>query len=340
MTPSPRRILEAAIADGQFPGAVFAYGTPKVQHIDAVGARDDSGAPTTPNTRYDLASLTKPLGTLTAVLRLIEAGHLGLDEPVGRYISNAGWFQTRSLADLRIRALLTHSSGLPAWKALYAWCSDRPTCVANVLQTEPGPPGAIVYSDLGFLVLGALVERVTRQRQDEVLQPVYAALGSGLRYGASEGTIAPTEDCGWRNRLLQGEVHDENAFRMEGVAGHAGLFGSAADVAVIARAWLEADPKLVSPALQAEARRCHVDDGRLRRGLGWLLKSEDPFAGEGASSAGFGHTGYTGCSLWIEPDAGWYGALLTNRVHPTRRRGGRMHQVRQAFYQAIRDELG
>lgn len=331
-------VVRRAIEDDQFPGAVVAIGGAEGVSVEAVGALRDGGPPTTPDTVYDLASLSKPLGTLTGVLRLLWDGRLGLDQQVGDHLANAGWFQARSLAAVTIRQLLTHTSGLPAWKPLYAFSSDRSTCIAQVLQTEPGPSGPVVYSDLGFIVLGALIERITRARQDVLVHEVFARLGCGLQYGAGAGPVAPTEDCGWRNRVLVGEVHDENAGRMDGVAGHAGLFGTAEQVATLASAWLREDPALGDPALLREARRCQVDDGTLRRGLGWLMRSKDSFAGEGASDVGFGHTGYTGTSLWIEPDEGWYAVLLTNRVYPTRKRGAKMHAVRRAFYEAVRRE--
>jgi len=349
----PRQVLEDALDRRQFPGCVAIFGSRSAQSEPIVlGRRTWDGPETTADTRYDLASLTKVMATLPAVLRLFQAERLWPDDRVKDWISNAGWFQLPSIRNVQVRELLTHTSGLPAWVPLYAQTSDRMTAMASLLQTpitEPpeGEPARIVYSDLGFMVLGALVERITQERLDHYVQhAVFGPLGMTEtaflpRDKAGHGPglttpIAPTEDCGWRNEVLCGVVHDENAFRLDGVAGHAGLFGPAADVARYARAWLELDPRLGGPADLRKACSEQASIVAERRGWGWLMKGSNlSFAGDGATETGFGHTGFTGTSLWVDPGAGWYAVLLTNRVHPSRTGGEDIHGVRRRFHAAV-----
>jgi CubicO group peptidase (beta-lactamase class C family) len=343
-------VLRAAIEAGAAPGAVALAGggwagandaTRAAEPAVAVGMRRDGGPPVTPDTRYDLASLTKVVATLPSVLRLASEGEISLDDEVGRYFSNAGWFRTPSLAQATVRQLLAHSSGLPAWRTLFAELSERRTALAAVLQTPLEQPGKMVYSDLGFMLLGALVERVAKVRLDAFVEhEIFAPLGmSDTSFGPVGGVpVAATEDCGWRGRLLEGEVHDENATIWEGVAGHAGLFGTAADLGRYCRAWLELDPRLAREELLREAtgEQARGDDGS-RRGLGWLLAFEGSFGGRGAT--GYGHTGFTGTSLWLEPASTSYAVLLTNRVHPHRSLRKGIAELRVSFHEALRQNL-
>ncbi len=336
---SVRARLAEAVADGVTPGAVVAV-------VDAAGASDVAavglgrlaGEPVGPETWYDLASLTKVVATLPSVLRLVAEGEVALDDPVGRFFSSAGWFQTPSLADVPVRALLSHTSGLPAWRPLYAQLNDRRTALAAVLTTAVDEPGEVVYSDLGFMLAGAIVERVTHERLDAfAAREVFARLGMvDVGFGPVGGVpVAATEDCGWRDRLLEGEVHDENATVWDGVAGHAGLFGSAVGLVPYAHAWLVGDDRLVPPDLRAEAlREAAVAPDGTRRGLGWLLARAGGLGGAGAT--GFGHTGFTGTSLWIEPDAGVAIVLLTNRVHPRRGSAEGVGRLRVDVHEAVR----
>jgi serine-type D-Ala-D-Ala carboxypeptidase len=341
-----RALLDRAVTHGVTPGAVVALvdggGHPEVHHA---GRRRDGGGVVTPDTRYDLASLTKVVATLPSVLNLVAAGEIALDDTVGRFFSNAGWFQSPSLADTTVRSLLAHTAGLPAWRPLFAQLGDRRTALAAVLQSPVERPGEVVYSDLGFMLLGAIVERVAHERLDafarrEVFEPLgMTATGFGPLTGVP---VAATEDCGWRDRVLEGEVHDENAVVWDGVAGHAGLFGTAADVARYARAWLGADGRLGPAEVLAEATReqARSPDGALR-GLGWALApvpgtvaAAEGFMGVGAR--GFGHTGFTGTSLWIDPHDGIAVVLLTNRVHPRRGSPAAIQRLRRDVHAAVR----
>jgi serine-type D-Ala-D-Ala carboxypeptidase len=341
-----RRLVDRAVADGVTPGAVLhVIGSDGVDAHHVAGCRRDGGPAVTPDTRYDLASLTKVVATLPSVLRLVQAREVALDDPVGRFFSNAGWSQSPSLADATVRALLAHAAGLPAWRPLFARLGERRTALAAVLQAPVGPTGAVVYSDLGFMLLGAIVERVAHERLDAFARhEVFEPLGMvDTRFGPLSGVpVAATEDCGWRDRVLEGEVHDENAVVWDGVAGHAGLFGTAADLARYAHAWLVADPRLGSEAVLAEATReqTRTADGA-PRGLGWALApdpgtvaAEEGFMGAGAQ--GFGHTGFTGTSLWIDPRAGVGVVLLTNRVHPRRGSPAAIQRLRRAVHEAVR----
>ena len=339
-----RSLLDKAVTKKDIPGASVAVGnSDKTLFAYTCGVENYGGKAVSSATYYDLASLTKVVSTLPAILRLIDEGELKLEDKVGKFIHNAGWFQAPSLADVTIKQLLIHSSGLPAWKALFAWVSKRQTALANVLQTElKQPAGTFVYSDLGFITLGAIIERITKMKQNAfVKKHLFAPLGmTQTKYGPLEShAIASTEDCPWRNEILRGTVHDENAYCLEHIAGHAGLFGVAEDLAQYARAWLNFDSHLGNEAVLSDAIKEHLNQNGIRRGLGWALKGDNSFAGSLASSKGFGHTGFTGTSLWIEPENNWFAVLLTNRVHPSRQCGTNIHQVRRSVHDLIAKEL-
>ncbi len=352
----------AAVAAGVAPGAVAIAGSAEASCRPVVhGVRRLGGPPMTADVRFDLASLSKVVGTLPALLRLAADERLDLDAPLKRFFPSAGWFRSPSLGDRTPRELLAHASGLPAWAPFMGFASARRTVIGHALASElPHARGEVVYSDLGFIVLGALVERISGVRQDAFLrEAVFGPLGLaddrlGYRPLAAPGDrgdgrgvapppvpLAASEDCGWRMRLLEGEVHDEAAWIMDGVAGHAGLFGTAEALAGYARAWLTADPRLGTPEAQAQATRRATAPGRPARGLGWVLAPDgsegghaDP-AGDWRASSGFGHTGFTGTSLWIDPASDRFCVLLTHRVHPTRHGGEGIGELRRAVHAAV-----
>ena len=236
------RFIEASIAQQAFPGAVVAVGRhDKVLYLHAFGRLAyGRGRPVTTRTVYDLASLTKVVGLTTALMQLVEEGRVALDTPAVHYVPA---FRDSAVT---IRQLLTHSSGLPAWKPFFQRAHSREAMFALV-DSEPleVPPGTrMAYSDLGAIVLTQVVEHVTGQRLDRYLQAhVLRPLGmrdTRFRPPASwRARIAPTEmDTAYRHRLVRGEVHDENAFAMGGVSGHAGLFSTAPDLAKFAQMML------------------------------------------------------------------------------------------------------
>ncbi|MDH7486439.1 MAG: serine hydrolase [Anaerolineae bacterium] len=297
--------------------------------------------PTQADSLFDLASLTK-LFTATAFMTLVEAGLVALDQPVRTVLPEFdGHRPIRPYADplhpgqeiavvpptdetvdagrVTFRHLLAHTSGLPAWSPLYRLESGQAALQAALSSPFSYPTGSrVVYSDLGFILLGEAIARLSGQPLDVtlrglVLDPLGLSATCSL---APPSRIAPTELCPWRGRRLRGEVHDENAARLGGIAGHAGLFGSAADVAALGQVYLDGGAPLLRAETVAEMTRLQAQDGLTRRGLGWALWSPDPEAsGHPFSQRAYGHTGFTGTSLWVDPARELVVALLTNRVY-------------------------
>ncbi|MBL8093890.1 MAG: serine hydrolase [Anaerolineales bacterium] len=309
------------------------------------------------DTRFDLASVTK-LFVTTAFMRQVETGSVTLATPVSAILPafsgvrpigpyedplQTGRFITIAEGGLvdagatTFRQLLTHTSGLPAWRPLFRQ-SEAEAARALAFATHFAyPPGTrVIYSDIGLILLGLALERLTGLTlAAAVRRSVTDPLGlshTGYR-PALDVTCAPTEICAWRGRRVVGEVHDENAARLGGVSGHAGLFSTAADVAGFGQSFL--DGSLLHRATIAEMAREQAVDGTLRRGLGFQLWSPDPEAsGFPFGPMAFGHTGFTGTSLWIDPDQALVVALLTNRVYHGRAPGG-IARLRVALHQAI-----
>jgi len=329
--------------DSAFPGAVVAVGShDSVVLLAAVGHYGaDDRRPVTTETVYDLASLTKVIGLTTAAMMLVDDGKLDLDAPVQRYVPA---FQGPNKERVRIRHLLTHSSGLPAWRPLYAESADREHALALVdttpLVRQPGD--TFVYSDLGAMVLAQAVQAVSGQRLDDFLAArLFGPLGmTATRYLPPESwrsRIAPTEnDTVFRHRLLRGEVHDENAGRLGGVSGHAGLFSTAPDLATFAR-WLLRLRRTDSLHVREFTQRQGIPPGS-SRALGWDTPSENSSAGTKMGPNAFGHTGFTGTSIWFDPDQGLFIILLTNRVNPTRA-NTRIFQVRRRVADLVNEIL-
>jgi CubicO group peptidase (beta-lactamase class C family) len=322
----------ASQVDSAYPGAVVAVGRQgRLVLLKAVGHYGmDDPRPVDSETVYDLASLTKVIGLTTACMLLVQEGTLDLDAPVQRYVPE---FQGAGKERVTIRQLLTHSSGMHWWRPLFREATDRTTAIALVdttpLDTTPGV--RFVYSDLGAIALMQVVERITGERIDHYLgRRVFEPLGmTSTRYlppEAWQDRIAPTEiDTAFRHRLIRGEVHDENAGRMDGVSGHAGLFSTAPDLARFA-AWLMAARRGGANPLALDSRtivqfttRQGIPPGSTRA-LGWDTPSDSGYSSAGSklSRASFGHTGFTGTSIWMDPERDLFIILLTNRVNPTR----------------------
>jgi CubicO group peptidase (beta-lactamase class C family) len=321
------RVLDSAIAHRAFPGAVLAVGRHDTMlYLHAFGRLDyEHRSPATTHTVYDLASLTKVVGLTTAMMQLVEQHRVELDAPAVRYVPA---FHDSAIT---VRQLLTHSSGLPAWKPFYQRVHSREEMFALV-NAEPleQPPGTkMAYSDLGAMVLTQIVEHVTGEQLDRLLRrTLFTPLGmKETRYLPPRTwlrRIAPTEmDTTWRHRMVRGDVHDENAASMRGVSGHAGLFGTAPDLARFAQMLLRGGTalgrraRLVDSATVAMFTRVQ-QPGFSSRALGWDTPSEGSSAGTRLSARAFGHTGFTGTSMWLDPEQDLFVILLTNRVHPTR----------------------
>lgn len=257
---------------------------------------------------WDLASLTKVLVTLPEVLALVDRCLLELDEPLaGRWPRAAG----RPVGAVSAADLLSYRAGLPATIKFFKTMTV-PTEILDAALGIPAGRADAVYSDICFILLGALAQDLTGTGLSEL-----ARHRSGLRMGRAPGPAVATEQCPWRGRMIVGEVHDENAAAMGGAAGHAGGFGTLALVTAAAQAWL--GERVVSPGLHRAARRCWSTgaDGS-RFGLGWWLTPTRGLGGPAAGPGGYGCSGFVGNRLWLEPDHGYGVVVLSNRVHPVR----------------------
>lgn len=322
------RIVRRGITAGGYPGASVVVGRRGYSVFEKgygrLGWTSNSAAVVPDESIYDLASLTKVVGTATAAMILYDEGRLELDAPVSRYLPA---FSGGNKDYVTIRQLLTHTSGLPAGRDLRR-LANGPWDARNIVMATPlacAPGVCQVYSDLGADVLGFAIEAIAGQGLDTFLtERVFTPLGMNdthFRPSDSErDRIAPTEVSSPRGYPLRGEVHDENAWALGGVAGHAGLFSTAADLSLFAQMMLNggtyAGVRIVSDS--AVARFTRRASGR--RALGWDTSDGDGTAGVHMGEHAYGHTGFTGTSLWIDPDRDLFVILLTNRVHAPRAR--------------------
>ena len=350
-------LLDQATADGAFPGGVLAVGWNDQLAVHPFGklTAGAKAAGVRADTIYDVASLTKPIVTTTSVMMLAQRKDIDLDTPVEVYLPafasaagkdpNPAW-----RARVTVRMLLLHDSGLPAHEDFYKKFKGKQSVLAAVmaepLVREPGTQ--VEYSDLGFILLGEIVEQLTGVTLDDFARrEIFAPLGmkSSLFNPPRNlrAQIAPTEqDDNYRKRLMQGEVHDENAWAMGGVAGHAGLFSTAGDVAAFAQMMLnggiyEHHRLLALSTINAFTARTTI--GSSARALGWDVPEDPSSSGRYFSAKSYGHTGFTGTSLWIDPERKLFVVLLTNRVNPTRA-NDKIRQVRPALHDAIVQALG
>jgi beta-glucosidase-like glycosyl hydrolase/CubicO group peptidase (beta-lactamase class C family) len=338
-----RVLLDRAVADSAFPGAYAIVGRHDrilarygAGHLDwAASPRPDE------HTLWDMASLTKVTALAPAMMQLVERGMVDLEAPVQRYLAQwTGHNKERVL----VRHLLTHSSGLPAWRPLYKEAASPDSAMALVYATQLDTlPGVrMVYSDLNAILLGEIVRAVSGSRLDaydaaHVFGPLKMRETMYLPATALRARIAPTEIDPWRQRHLRGEVHDENAYALGGVAAHAGLFSSAHDMARYARMYLNGGALDGARIASAETVRQFTtvrDSTFSPRALLWETPSGQNSAGHLMQRPAFGHTGFTGGSLWIDPAHDVFVLLLTNRVNPTRT-NLRITAVRQALADAV-----
>jgi beta-N-acetylhexosaminidase len=350
-------LLDHAVADGAFPGGVLAVGLNDQLVVHPFGKTTlaAKGAAVRADTIYDLASLTKPIVTTTSVMILAQQRRLDLDAPVARYLPE---YATAAKSDpdpawrshVTVRMLLLHDSGLPAHREFYKEAKGRDAILGRVLA-EPlvHEPGKLVeYSDLGFILLGEIIERITGHSLDRYAkQNIFTPLG--LEHSLFNppqklrAEIAPTEDDKtFRKRLIWGEVHDQNASVMGGVAGHAGLFSTAEDVAAFAQMILNdgiyAHHRIVSRAT-IDLFTVRQTIANSARTLGWDVPADPAATGRFFSQHSFGHYGYTGTSLWIDQERGLFIILLTNRVNPTVD-NIKIRQVRPALHDSVFEALG
>ena len=322
------RVLDRALEQKAFPGGVVAVGRRgRLAHLRAFGrlTYEADAAPVTTETLYDIASLTKVVATTTLAMIQVDEGRLDLDKRVSDFLPG---FRGEGRELVTVRQLLTHSSGLPAWLPLNLELKGPAAYLARLQKTplEYAPGTKSVYSDLGVILLGEVLARVggqpfEQQVRARVLEPL--GMRSTLYRPGPEllPRIAPTEVDPWRGRLLRGEVHDENAFALGGVAPHAGLFSTASDLARFAQMLLNGGVlehrRIVSRrTLEQFTRKVELPGST--RALGWDTPGEGSWSSPLMSARAFGHTGFTGTSLWVDPERELFVVLLTNRVHPTR----------------------
>ena len=388
------QLIEDAIRTGAIPGAALAIGRHgKLVRLRGYGRLDPRPgfAPATDSSIYDLASLTKVVGTTTAAMILAEEGRLDLDAPVARYLPE--WNGSDPKRRVTVRQLLLHTSGLPAYAPLWREYAGREAFLHQIahLELQYRPGSKVVYSDFGMILVGLIIERITGKTLDEFLEDkVFQPLGmidTGFnprtwRIGSvSDRTplkaapaavddvaptplparadppgepellarIAPTElDRVYRMTHVHAVVHDENAYALGGVAGHAGLFSSARDLARFAQLLLDGgtyrragDPD-DAPArrlLRAETIRAFTTPvAPYGRALGWDTPANNSSAGKHFSASSFGHTGFTGTSIWIDPERDLFVILLTNRVNPTRA-NQRHAPLRRAIHDAVQEAI-
>jgi serine-type D-Ala-D-Ala carboxypeptidase len=320
-----RQLIADAIDRAVTPAAVIEVG-----RVDAPIWREPFGrltydadaTPTDLDTIFDLASLTKVMATTSLVMRAVAEDRLSLDSKVGSLVD--GWSDAER-RDIRIRHLLEHSAGLPAHLRLWESVNGRAAYHAalRAVPLERPPGAASVYSDLGFMVLGFAVEAARGLALDDQFDELRRGWDGTTTFRPSPALlarIAPTEYDASRDIVVRGEVHDENARALGGVAGHAGLFGSAGDVGAFARLVLRTfqEPTELGtpPLMRAFAAECEVPLSS--RALGWDTMRPTSSCGSLMSAGAIGHTGFTGTSLWIDHARELYVVLLTNRIHPTR----------------------
>lgn len=349
---SVEEAFKEAVAQGVFPGAVVLAGKgDEIVFERAFGCRSlvPEKTPMQLETIFDLASLTKPLATTVAVMLLVREKKIRLEDRVTRFFANFGVF---GKTHITFRHLLAHCSGLPAWQPYYEdivkgekegrinFVASRAakSYVFERIHREKAvaPPGTqSLYSDLGFMLLGEVVEEITgwtldRYCQDRIFKPMGLRSTSFVdltqlklrRLQPAKEMIAPTENCSWRKKVLCGEVQDDNAYAMGGVAGHAGLFSSARDIHLqitrLKRCMRGEDSYLPAPLVKEFFARDETINGSTYA-LGWDTPSaENSLSGSMFSPSAIGHFGFTGTSVWWDLERDCHVILLSNRVHPSR----------------------
>jgi beta-N-acetylhexosaminidase len=349
-------VIDRAIADKAFPGATLAVGYKDKVSLHAFGnlSYDAKSPQVKLNTMYDVASLTKVIVTTTLVEKLVEGDFkspLLLDVPIERYLPEwASGPQKEWRHRVTVRHLMTHTSGLPPFKEYWRTSKGKADTLrmifAEPLEYEPGTK--MIYSDLGIILMAEIIQRLTGRTLDDLAnETIFGPLGMrDSMYKPPKKLwplIAPTEfDAVFRKRLIQGEVHDENAYAIGGVSGHAGLFSTAPDLAAFCQMLLNGGVYAHQRILKRATISQFTAPQELAKGtrtLGWVVPTEGSSSGHYFSPRSFGHTGFTGTSIWIDPDRQVYVVLLTNRVNPTRE-NHKIAEVRPALHNAVMQALG
>jgi serine-type D-Ala-D-Ala carboxypeptidase len=357
-----RTLAQRAVDEQVVPGLVLGLRQAgQTRLLDAFGNRQIAPQilPVETDTVFDLASLTKALVTSLLVMRGVALGLWRLDDPLGKHLNALA-----ERPEITLRKVLSHAAGFAAHRPFYEQVLrghkaplDGRERILALAAAEPlayAPGTRSLYSDLGFMLLGDLLEKGFADRLDKLAERlIFAPLGlATLGFASSHGwagrTLAPTEDCSLRGGMLVGQVHDLNAFAMGGVAGHAGLFGNAADLLTLAdalcAAWRDAGPGGGPPVVPGEVLRLFWQPAGIP-GSTWRLGWDGPsltgsLAGNRLSRQAVGHLGFTGCSLWIDPQQETSIVLLTNFVHPKVHKDPRFRGLRPAIHDALLEDAG
>ena len=346
MFTAARELIDKAVADRVFPAAVVEVGDatePRWREAFGRLTFGPAARAASEETIFDLGSLTKVLSTTPLIMQQVERGVLGLDDPVSQHVD--GW-RGADRIHVSIRDLLSHAAGLTAYVPFFRGHRGRAGFERAICDTplEYPPRSKSIYSDLGFILLGFMLDDRTPLTDGFAAMLTQMGIVEHLQFDPPtlwNARTAPTEIDPWRGRLLVGEVHDENAWALGGVAGHAGLFGTATAVGAYARHLLQVLDGRIG-AFRRETLETFIakrgDIPGSSRALGWDTMLPTSSCGTRISPRAFGHTGFTGTSLWIDPDRGIYVVLLSNRVHPTRANDA-IKRVRPAVHDAIVSEL-
>jgi serine-type D-Ala-D-Ala carboxypeptidase len=343
-------VLRSGIGQRAFPGAAIAVTHQgKLIAHKALGrfTYDATSTAVTADTIYDLASVTKVIATTTACMILYDRGRFKLDQPLADLLPDfAAQQDAARRRQITLCMLLSHSSGLPAYIKLFQTALNKDELIQRALRVPlaAAPGSRAEYSDIGFILLGQALEKLSHEPLDQFCQrEIFAKLNLGHTCfnppAELKLAIPPTEDDRtFRHRLIQGEVNDENASVMGGVAGHAGCFATSLDVSVFAQCMLrEGTPLVKKETLEIFTRRQDLPPGT-SRALGWDTPSQPSQSGKYFSSRSYGHLGYTGTSLWIDSDRQLSVTLLTNRTWPDRGSQSIKH-IRPAFHNAVIESL-
>jgi len=338
------KVVNDAVKDSAFPGAVVLVSKDgNIQFHKAFGSftYEDNSTKTDLNSIYDLASLTKVVATTTAAMICVDRNLFSLDDKVSEYIPE---FVSNNKENITIKNLLMHNSGLPAWKKFWG-VYDNSEDVLKVIynsKTEYEPGTKTIYSDLGLITLAEIIEKVSGKPFDifckeEIFEPLNMNDTYFIPPDSVKDRIPPTEyDNYWRNRLIKGEVHDETASLLNGVAGHAGLFSTAEDIHNLLLTLLNngrfENKQIID---SATVKLFTTKQPNSSRAIGWDIKSPTKSsAGNYFSSLSFGHTGFTGTSAWVDPLNKVIVVFLTNRVYPTRE-NNKIIKVRPLLHDAV-----